>query len=201
MKLYFAPGTCALSPHIALVESGLTFETEKVNLGTKVTKSGDDYRRINPKGSVPALMLDNGEVLTEGPAIVQYVADQKPESKLAPPAGTLERYRLQEWLNFISSELHKAFSLLFKPDTPEETKKSSVAAIRAKLDHVAKALEDRLFLMGNEFTVADGYLYTVLGWSKFGGIDLGDWAAIKAYYDRIAARPAVQQAQAAEKAA
>jgi glutathione S-transferase len=201
MKLYFAPGACSLSPHIALAESGLAFETEKVDLRTKVTKSGQDYRRVNPKGSVPALVLDNGEVLTEGPAIVQYVADQKPESKLAPPAGTFERYRLQEWLNFISSELHKAFSPLFRPDTPEETKKSSVAAIRSKLDHVAKALEDRLFLMGDEFTVADGYLYTILGWSKFGGIDLGDWVAIKAYYDRVAARPAVQLAQAAEKAA
>jgi glutathione S-transferase len=201
MKLYFALGACSLSPHIALVESGLVFETEKVDLRTKVTKSGDDYRRINPKGSVPALVLDNGEVLTEGPAIVQYVADQKPETNLAPPAGTLERYRLQEWLNFISSELHKAFSPLFNPGTPEETKKSSIAAIRAKLDHVAKALEDKLFLMGDEFTVADGYLYTILGWSKFGGIDLGDWAAIKAYYDRVAARPAVQRAHAAEKAA
>ena len=201
MKLYFAPGTCSLSPHIALAECGLKFEIEKVDLRTKLTQSGNDYRHVNPKGSVPALVLDNGEVLTEGPVIVQYVADQRPEAKLAPPTGTFERYRLQEWLNFISSELHKAFSPLFRPDTPVEAKKSSIAAIRAKLDHVAKALEDKLFLMGDEFTVADGYLYTILGWSKFGGIDLGDWASIKAYYDRIAARPAVQQAQAAEKAA
>jgi glutathione S-transferase len=200
MKLYFAPGTCSLSPHIALAECGLAFETERVDLRTKVTQSGADYRAINPKGSVPALELDNGEILTEGPAIVQYVADQKPEANLAPPAGTLERYRLQEWLNFISSELHKAFAPLFTPGTPDATKASSVAAIRAKLDHVAKALENRLFLMGEEFTVADGYLYTILGWTRFGGIDIGDWTAIKAYYDRIAARPAVQAAQAAEKA-
>ncbi|HTJ65234.1 MAG TPA: glutathione transferase GstA [Alphaproteobacteria bacterium] len=201
MKLYFAPGTCSLSPHIALAECGLAFETERVDLRTKVTQSGADYRAINPKGSVPALQLDNGEVLTEGPAIVQYIADQKPEAKLAPPAGTLERYRLQEWLNFISSELHKAFAPLFTPGTPEETKTSAVAGIRAKLDHIAKTLENRLFLMGEEFTVADGYLYTILGWTKFGGIDIGDWVAIKAYHDRIAARPAVQAAQAAEKAA
>jgi glutathione S-transferase len=201
MKLYFAPGACSLSPHIALAESGLAFDIEKVDLKAKTTKSGQDYRRINPKGSVPALELDNGEVLTEGPAIVQYIADQKPEAKLAPPTGTLERYRLQEWLNFISSELHKAFSPLFGPDTPEETKASFVAAIRTKLDHVAKALEDRPFLLGDTFSVADGYLFTILGWTKFGGIDIGDWAAIKAYYDRIAARPAVQAARTAEKAA
>jgi glutathione S-transferase len=201
MKLYFAPGACSLSPHIALAESGLAFDSEKVDLRTKTTKSGKDYRDINPKGSVPALQLDNGEVLTEGPAIVQYIADQKPEAKLAPPAGTLERYRLQEWLNFISSELHKAFSPLFKPDTPEETKTSSIAAIRAKLDHIAEALGDRPYLLGDAFSVADGYLFTILGWGKVGGIDIGDWVAIKAYYDRIAARPAVQAARAAEKAA
>ncbi len=201
MKLYFAPGACSLSPHIALVESGLPFDIEKVDLQAKTTKSGKDYRAINPKGSVPALQLDNGEILTEGPAIVQYIADQKPETKLAPPAGTLERYRLQEWLNFISSELHKAFSPLFKTDTPEATKTSSIAAIRAKLDHVAEALGNRPYLLGDAFSVADGYLFTILGWSKVGGIDLGDWAAIKAYYDRVAARPAVQAARAAEKAA
>ncbi len=201
MKLYFAPGACSLSPHIALAESGLAFDTEKVDLRTKTTKSGKDYRDINPKGSVPPLQLDNGEVLTEGPAIVQYIADQKPESKLAPPAGTMERYRLQEWLNFISTELHKAFSPLFKPDTPEATKASSIAAIRAKLDHVAEVLGNRPYLLGDAFSVADGYLFTILGWSKIGGIDIGDWAAIKAYQHRIAARPAVQAAQAAEKAA
>lgn len=201
MKLYFAPGACSLSPHIALTELGLPFDIEKVDLQAKTTKSGKDYRTVNPKGSVPALQLDNGEVLTEGPAIVQYIADQKPETKLAPPAGTLERYRLQEWLNFISSELHKAFSPLFKPDTPEATKTSQVAAIRTKLDHVAEALGSKPYLMGDVFSVADGYLFTILGWSKVGGIDIGDWTAIKAYYDRIAARPAVQAARAAEKAA
>ena len=132
MKLYFAPGACSLSPHIALAESGLAFDTEKVDLKAKTTKSGKNYRDINPKGSVPALQLDNGEVLTEGPAIVQYIADQKPEAKLAPPTGTLERYRLQEWLNYISSELHKSFSPLFKPDTPRRLQEDDCHRFHAK---------------------------------------------------------------------
>ncbi len=201
MKLYFAPGACSLSPHIALQESGLAFEIEKVDLKAKTTKSGQDYRGINPKGSVPALQLDNGEVLTEGPAIVQYVADRKPEAKLAPPTGTLERYRLQEWLNYISSELHKSFSPLFKPDTPDDYKKTIVAGFPPKLDFIAEALKGKSYLTGETFTVADGYLFTILGWTGFAGIDLGKWPAIKAFVDRVAARPAVQKAQAAEKAA
>lgn len=201
MKLYFALGTCSLSPHIALLESGLPFEIERVDLATKTTKSGLDYRQINPKGSVPALFLDNGEILTEGPVIVQYVADQKPEANLAPPLGSLERYRLQEWLNYISSELHKSFSPLFKPDTPDEYKKTVVAGITAKLDYLEPALNGRNYLMGDAFTVADGYLFTVLGWTRFAGIDLAKWPSIKAFVDRVAARPAVKAAQAAEKAA
>ena len=200
MKLFFAPGACSLSPHIALCESGLPFDIERVDLGTKVTKSGADYRKINPKGSVPALLLDNGEVLTEGPAVVQYIADQAPDKGLAPPAGTLARYRLQEWLNYISTELHKGFAPLFKPDTSDEIRKATVASLLPKLEYVAGQLNGNDYLMGSEFTVADGYLFTILGWTKYAGIDLGQWPAIKAYVERVGARPKVQEALAAEKA-
>jgi glutathione S-transferase len=200
MKLYYAPGACSLSPHIALSESGLPFETERVDLRAKTTGSGVDYRTINPKGSVPALVLDNGEVLTEGPAVVQYIADQSPDRNLAPPNGTLARYRLQEWLNYISSELHKGFAPLFNPATSDETRKATVAAFLPKLDYVARQLDGRDFLMGAEFTVADGYLFVILGWTRFANIDLGQWPALKAYVERVAARPAVQAALAAEKA-
>jgi len=200
MKLFYAPGACSLSPHIALCESGLPFETERVDLRTKITKSGGDYRAVNPKGSVPALVLDDGEVLTEGPAVVQYIADRAPEKTLAPPAGTLARYRLQEWLNYISSEMHKGFAPLFRPDTTDDAKKAAIATFSSKLDYVAKCLEGRDYLLGDQFTVADGYLFTILGWTPFAGIDLGQWPAIKAYVERVGARPAVRAAQAAEKA-
>jgi glutathione S-transferase len=199
VKLYLARGACSLSPHIALAEAGLPFEIEKVDLRAKITAGGQDYRQINPKGSVPALLLDNGEVLTEGPAIVQYIADQAPAKTLAPPAGTLARYRLQEWLNYISSELHKGFAPLFRPDLSDDAKKATIAAFETKLDLVAKSLEGQDYLMGAEFTVADGYLFTILGWTKFAAIDLAKWPAIKTYSDRVAARPAVQAALQAEK--
>lgn len=198
MKLYFARGACSLSPHIALAESGLAFEIERIDLRAKTTETGGDYRQINPKGTVPALLLDNGEVLTEGPAIVQYIADQNPEKKLAPPAGTLARYRLQEWLNYISSELHKGFAPLFRPDLSDAAKEATIAAFETKLDFVADKLEGQDYLMGTEFSVADGYLFTVLGWTKYAAIDLARWPAIKAFSDRVAARPAVQAAQHAE---
>ncbi|MDB5394904.1 MAG: glutathione transferase GstA [Rhodospirillales bacterium] len=198
MKLYFARGACSLSPHIALAESGLAFEIERIDLRAKTTETGGDYRQINPKGTVPALLLDNGEVLTEGPAIVQYIADQNPEKKLAPPAGTLARYRLQEWLNYISSELHKGFAPLFRPGLSDAAKEATIAAFETKLDFVADKLEGQDYLMGTEFSVADGYLFTVLGWTKYAAIDLARWPAIKAFSDRVAARPAVQAAQHAE---
>jgi glutathione S-transferase len=198
MKLYFARGACSFSSHIALAESGLPFEIEKVDLRAKVTGTGQDYFQINPKGAVPALLLDTGEVLTEGPAIVQYIADQKPETKLAPPAGTLARYRLQEWLNYISSELHKGFAPLFKPDTTDDVRKATIDAFKTKLDFVAKKLDGRDHLMGADFTVADGYLFTVLAWTQYAAIDLATWPSIKSFYDRVAARPAVQAAQQAE---
>lgn len=198
MKLYFSPGACSLSPHIVLREAGYAFDLEKVSLADKKTASGADYRAINPKGYVPALQLDNGEVLTEGPAIVQYLADVKPESKLAPVAGTMERYRLLEWLNFISTELHKGFSPLFKPGTPEETKQTLRSLLATRLDFVEAQLQKHEYLAGNQFTVADAYLFTVLSWTPYLQFDLGRWPAMQEYSQRIAARPAVRAAMMAE---
>lgn len=197
MKLYFATGTCALAAHIALLEAGLPFETEKVDLRTKRTAGGADYNGINPKGYVPALVLDNGEVLTEVAAVVQYVADQAPARKLAPPAGTLERYRLMEWLNFISAEIHKGFSGFFKPDVSEETKQGLQLQLARRFDYVEPRLQGREYLM-NEFTVADAYLFTVLGWTKPLHIDLSRWPNLQAYLQRLGARPTVHAAMVAE---
>jgi glutathione S-transferase len=200
MKLYFSPNACSLSPHIALREAGLPFELDRVNFGTKKTKTGEDFLAINPKGYVPTLKLDDGQVLTEGPAIVQYIADRKPESGLAPAAGTLERYRLQEWLNYISTELHKSFSPLFNPKTPAETKQLVKDQLATKFGFISKKLEAHPFLMGDKFTVADGYLFTVLRWTKFVDIDLSQWPVLTAYAARISDRPAVREALAAESA-
>ena len=201
MKLYFSPGACSFSPHIALREIGADVELVKVDLKNhKLAKDGSDYYAINPKGYVPVLELDNGERLTEGPAIVQYIADLKPELGLAPAAGSFERYRLQEWLTFINSEVHKSFSPLFRPTTPEETKVSTRAALANRLTYLATHLKTNDFLMGKQFTVADGYLFTVLGWAQWTGIDLSQWPALVVYYERIAARPSVSAARAAEAA-
>jgi glutathione S-transferase len=198
MKLYFAPGACSLSPHIVLREAGLNFELEQVDLRTKKTKSGADFLKVNPKGQVPVLLTDDGKTLTEGPAIVQYIADQKPEAKLAPPCGSFDRSRLQEWLNFITSELHKSFSPLFAPNTPEEYKtiiKENLAKRFAGLDaHLA----ENQYLMGSRFSVADAYAFVVVGWAKPMKIDLAKWRNLTAYLDRIAARPKVQEAMKAE---
>ncbi|HYD61450.1 MAG TPA: glutathione transferase GstA [Noviherbaspirillum sp.] len=198
MKLYFSTGACSLSPHIVLREIGAPFELERVNLATKKTESGGDYLEVNPKGYVPALRLDNGEVLTEVPAVVQYLADSFPERQLAPAAGTMERYRLIEWLNFISTELHKTFSPLFKPNTPDETKQAALATIAARLDIVEKQLQGRDYLAGNQFGVADAYLFTVLRWARPIKFDLGRWPAVQAYMQRVAERPAVREAMDAE---
>lgn len=198
MKLYFAPGACSLSPHIVLLEAGLTFDIEKVALANKQTASGADYTKINPKGYVPALQLDNGEVLTEGPAIVQFIADKVPEKKLAPANGTMERYRLMEWLNFVSTELHKGFSPLFKPGTPEETKQAARDLLAKRLGFVAEKLRDSQYLTGNQFTVADAYLFTVLNWAGHVKLDLSPWPVLQAYQKRVAARPAVHAAMVAE---
>jgi glutathione S-transferase len=198
MKLYFSPGACSLSPHIVLREAGLSFDLEKVDLASKQTASGTDYRTVNPKGYVPALQLDNGQVLTEGPAIVQYVADQVPEKKLAPTAGTMERYRLLEWLNFISTELHKTFSPLFKPTTPEETKAAARETLTNRIGIVAAQLQHSSYLTGEQFSVADAYLFTVLNWTRHVKFDLSPWPAVQAYVQRVASRPAVQAAMVAE---
>lgn len=198
MKLYFSPGACSLSPHIVLREAGFSFDLERVNLADKKTASGADFRATNPKGYVPALQLDNGELLTEGPAIVQYLADQAPEKQLVPAAGTMERYRLMEWLNFLSTELHKGFSPLFKPHMPDEAKKLARETLALRLEVVAKQLEGKSYLTGEQFTVADAYLFTILGWAGKVDVDLSRWPVFAAYRERVAARPAVQAALAAE---
>ncbi len=195
MKLYFSPGACSLSPHIVLREAGIDAELESVDLKNKKTKSGADYIAVNPKGQVPTLVLDSGEVLTEGPAIVQYLADRKPDTKLAPAPGSLERYKLQEWLNFITSELHKGFSPLFNPATPADYKKIASDGIGKQFALVDTQL-GKLgpFLMGAQFTVADAYLFVMTTWTRYVGMDLAKWPKVKAYSDSIAARPKVQTA-------
>ena len=198
MKLYFSPGACSLSPHIALREAGLDFELERVDMPTKRTAGGDDYYQINPKGFVHALRLDDGEILTEGPAIVQYVADLRPDSGLAPPAGTMARVRLQELLNFISTELHKGFSPLFNKDCPDAWKAIVKTKLGQSFVHVDRVLARQPFLTGETFTVADGYLFTVAKWTRFVGVDLGTWPHVAAFVARVAERPAVHAALLAE---
>lgn len=199
MKLYYAPGACSLSPHIALLEAGLDFTTERVNLRTdKRTESGADYLAINPKGYVPALELKDGTVLTEGGAIVQFIADLAPDRQLAPANGTLERYQLMEWLSYISGEIHKNFSPLFRPTSSDDAKEAARANLRTRLGYVAAELAGRDYLMGSQFTVADGYLFTVLNWATVLQFDMSAWPVLGAYQQRIAARPAVQQALRAE---
>jgi glutathione S-transferase len=198
MKLYFSPGACSLSPHIALREAGLPFQAVQVSTKTHTLQDGSDYYAINPKGYVPLLELDNGDRLSEGPAIVQFIADQAPDKQLAPANGTLARYHLQEWLNFISTELHKAFSPLFNPATVEETKAQNRSRLGQRLGWVNEQLEGKTYLMGNQFTVADGYLFTVTNWAKHVGVDISGLAHLNAFRDRVAARPAVQAAMKAE---
>jgi glutathione S-transferase len=198
VKLYLSPGACSLSPHIVLREAGLPFDVETVDLATKRTKSGGDYRSVNPKGYVPALEIEGGQVLTEGPAIVQYLADQKPASRLAPPAGSMDRYRLQEWLNFIAAELHKSFGSLFNPKTPEAYKELAKGNIAGRFDLLGRSLQGKDYLMGSTFTVADAYLFTILTWAPHLGFDLAKWPALAAYAERVRARPAVKAALDAE---
>jgi len=196
MKLYYSPGACSLSPHIALQEAGLKFDSETVDLRTKKTKSGGDFTQVSPKGQVPALVLDDGQLLTEGAAMVQYIADRKPESKLAPAAGTMERYRLQEWLNFIASEVHKGFSPLFNPKTPDDMKQSAIDRLKLRFDYIAQQLAGKKYLLGDAFSVADGYLFTMLTWARGRKIETND--ALNAYYDRVKVRPAVAATAQAE---
>lgn len=198
MKLYFSPGACSLSPHIVLREAGLNFELEQVNNQEKKTKSGKDFWQINPKGQVPVLELDNGERLTEGPIVVQYLADQKPAAGLIPACGSPERYRVQEWLNFTTSELHKTFGPIFRPTTPDAFKALSKENLGKRFDYLDKHFANRAYLMGDTFTIADAYLFTVLRWTARIEIDLARWPNLKAYFDRVAARPRVQEAMKAE---
>ncbi|GAB3462795.1 glutathione transferase GstA [Massilia terrae] len=197
MKLFYSPGACSLATHIALFETSMEFSAERVDLKTKLTAGGADFRAINPKGYVPALQLDDGTVLTEGPALLQFVADQAPEAQLAPAFGEIARYQLMGWLNFIGTEVHKQFSPLFNPAASEEAKGNARQAITNRLGYLSSTLESRDYLMGN-FTVADIYLFVVLSWSGHVNLSLADWPVLQAYLGRIAARPAVQQALRAE---
>jgi glutathione S-transferase len=197
MKLYFMPGACSLAPHIAFREAGIAFDLEQVGRDKK-TKSGDDYLSINPKGAVPAVKLDDGQVLTEAAVIQQYIADKAPGKKLAPAAGTIERYRLQEMLNYIASELHKGIGQLFNPAMPNEYKEAVKKGLASKqFPFIEKALAGRDYLMG-DFTIADGYAFTVLNWTKMHNIDLSAFPNITAFMKRVAERPAVQEAMKAE---
>ncbi|HEY0915360.1 MAG TPA: glutathione transferase GstA [Solimonas sp.] len=199
MKLYFAPGACSLSPHIVLHEAGLAAQTEKVDLASKKTASGADFTQVNPKGYVPALVLDDGTVLTEGPAIVQYLADQRPDARLVPQNGTLPRYQLQELLNFISTEIHKSYSPLFKPNSTPEMKQAFIDLLNRRYDTVEQMLSGRQYIAGDQFTVADAYLFTVTGWSRMLKIDLlSSRPNLAAYMERVGGRPAVQSAMRAE---
>jgi glutathione S-transferase len=197
-KLYYSPGACSLSPHIALREAGLPFDLVLASTKTHKLADGTDYYGINPKGYVPLLELNDGQRLSEGPVIVQYIADQVPASKLAPVAGSMERYRLMEWLNFITSELHKGFSPLFNPATPEEYKAIARTRLTERLTWVDSQLAGKDYLMGDTFTVADAYLFTVAGWGQYVGVDIKPLAQLSAYMGRVAARPAVQAAMKAE---
>ena len=198
LKLYYSPGACSLSPHIVLREAGLAFEPVLASTKTHKLQDGTDYYTINPKGYVPLLELDDGERLSEGPVIVQYVADQVPQKKLAPPAGTMARYRLQEWLNFTTSELHKSFSPLFNPAMPEEAKAIYRTRLTERFKWVDAQLAGKDYLMGADFSVADAYLFTVAGWGGYVGVDIGGLPHLTAFMARMKDRPAVQEALKAE---
>jgi glutathione S-transferase len=198
MKLYYSPGACSLSPHIVASEAGIPLELEKVDLASHKTEGGQDFLSINPKGYVPALRLDDGSVLTEGPAIVQYLADRKPATGLAPSAGTIERYRLQEWLTFIGTEVHKNFGTLFNKASSDDAKQTAKTNIAKRLGYLNEQLAERQFLLGSTFTVADAYAFTIVNWTNFVGIDLKPYPNVGAYMARIGSRPKVQETLRAE---
>jgi glutathione S-transferase len=199
MKLFYSPGACSLSPDIVAREAGIDLPLQKVDLKTKTIASEGDYFAINPKGSVPALQLDDGQVLTEGPTIVQYLADLEPAKGLAPPAGTMARYRLMEWLGYINSELHKTYSPLFRPDTPAETRAERLAYLAKRYAVVEKQLAAHPYLLGESFTAADAYLFTVTNWAPRVKFDLVPFPGVRAFQERVAARPAVKAAMQAEE--
>ena len=200
MKLYYAPSACSFAPHIALHEAGLPFEAVKVDLRKHKLADGSDFYAINPKGYVPVLELEDGQRLTEVAVILQYIADRKPGT-LSPAFGSMERYRLMEWLNFISSEVHKQFGPLWYADTHDTTKEKQRATLAKRFDHIATTLGKQPYLMGESFTVADAYLHTLLNWTGFLKVDLSPWPALQQYQARIAARPSVQEAHRVEHGA
>jgi glutathione S-transferase len=198
MKLYYTPGACSLSPHIVACEAGIDLTLEKVDLQTKLTEGGVDFSKINPKGYVPTLQLDNGEFLTEGPVVVQYLADQKPASRLAPASGTLDRYRLQEMLIYINSEIHKSYSRLFNPAVTPAVRSDTIAYLQKRYALIEQQLGRHKFLMGDQFTVADAYLFTVTNWADHLQVDLSQFPKLQAFQKAVSGRPAVQQALRAE---
>lgn len=198
MKLYYASGACSLAPHIALREAGFSFALEKVDLATKQTESGADYTKINPKGYVPALKLDSGEVLTEAAVLLQYIADKKPNSGLAEEFGSMERYRLMEWLNFIATEVHKTLGALFNPKITPEWKDAQIANFGKRCDILVQQLVGKQFLLGDAFSIADAYLFTILGWTRLHKVDISKWPALTDYMARVAERPAVIEAMQKE---
>jgi glutathione S-transferase len=198
MKLYYTPGACSLAPHIVAREAGVAIELEKVDLGTRKTASGKDFKAINPKGYVPALELDEGGVLTEAGTLIQYLGDRNPGSALLPAPGTLDRYREIEWITFISSEIHKGYGPLWNPKSSDDVKRETKDRLGLRFDFIEKSLAGRQYLMGATFTAADAYLFTVLNWSGMTGVDLSKWPGIQAFVGRVAARPKVQEALKAE---
>lgn len=199
MKLYYSPGACSLSPHIVLREAGMDFELERVDLARRKTETDADFTQINPKGYVPALRLDDGQILTEGSAIIQYIADLRPDAGLAPKPGTLERVRLQEHLNFIASEYHKAFAPLFSSDTSEATKATAITNIGHRLDYFEQIFADgRAYLLGDTFSVADAYLFVISNWTKPMGISLDKRPNVSRFVTRVASREKVKEAMRAE---
>ena len=198
MRLYYTPGTCSLSPHIVAREAGIALDLVRVDIATHLTEGGERYTDVNPNGYVPALVLDDGFVLTEGPAIVQYLADLAPEAGLVPAAGTRGRYVAQQWLNFVSTELHKGFSPLWHKETPAETRAAAKEQLAKRFGFLDRELAGRPFLLGEAFSVADAYAFTILGWAKYMAIDLGRWPNVAAYVERVAARPKVREAMIAE---
>ncbi|MET3439700.1 glutathione S-transferase [Variovorax paradoxus] len=198
MKLYYSPGACSLSPHIALHEAGIAFEPVLASTKSHKLQDGTDYYGINPLGYVPMLELDDGTRLREGPAIVQYIADLAPTKNLAPASGTMQRYRLQEWLTFIGTEMHKTYSPLFNAAMPDEAKNLFKDKLKSRYEWLDSQLADKQYLMGEHFSVADGYLFTVTNWAKPTGLDISGFAHLQAWHARVGARPAVQSAMKAE---
>lgn len=194
MKLYYSPGACSLAPHIVAREAGLPITLEKVDLSKHVTETGANFRTVNPKGYVPAITLQDGSLLTEAAAVLQYLADQQPSAGLAPANGTAERYRLIEWLTFISSEIHKGFGPLWNPATPDAVKTATKERLATRFAYLDEVLAKQPFLMGQTFTVADAYLFTVVNWTNFHNIDISPFKNLSAFQARVASRPKVQEA-------